>query len=221
MSFLSSTGSGGVQYTETYGRDVQKVEGAAVVTSKSSIPAVGTRPTKTNVVPNKKASKENKTESNPPPQPSHHAEPLKEKNSLPNKSNAATAGAPPGKIAKNPSQAEPNARAFAGVVEDLKFENDRLRNEKRELKDDIVRIEKERDFYFEKLREIEMMLQDLEDNGGGNELTMNIFKILYATTDGFETNGENDNNASSLAGGEEPQTLAEQGPREEEAEETY
>ena len=31
-----------------------------------------------------------------------------------------------------------------------------------------------------------MMLQDLDDSGKGNELTASIFKILYATADGFE-----------------------------------
>eukprot|EP00597_Dinobryon_sp_UTEXLB2267_P004781 CAMPEP_0170078562 /NCGR_PEP_ID=MMETSP0019_2-20121128/15122_1 /TAXON_ID=98059 /ORGANISM="Dinobryon sp., Strain UTEXLB2267" /LENGTH=246 /DNA_ID=CAMNT_0010291501 /DNA_START=345 /DNA_END=1085 /DNA_ORIENTATION=+ len=47
-------------------------------------------------------------------------------------------------------------------------------------------LEKERDFYFDKLRDIEVMLQDLEDKGQGNELSASIFKVLYATIDGFE-----------------------------------
>lgn len=47
-------------------------------------------------------------------------------------------------------------------------------------------LEKERDFYFDKLREIEVLLQDIEDKNSGNELTAAIFKILYATIDGFE-----------------------------------
>jgi RP/EB family microtubule-associated protein len=46
--------------------------------------------------------------------------------------------------------------------------------------------DKEKDFYFSKLRDIEMMLQDLEDKGEGTELTAAIFKILYATADGFD-----------------------------------
>lgn len=59
-----------------------------------------------------------------------------------------------------------------------------------DLKQEYEGLEKERDFYFEKLRDIEIMLQDLEDKGQGNELTAAIFKILYATADGFEPQAE-------------------------------
>lgn len=55
-----------------------------------------------------------------------------------------------------------------------------------DLKSELEGTEKERDFYFEKLREIETMLQDVEDKGEGNDLTSAIFKVLYATADGFE-----------------------------------
>ena len=54
-----------------------------------------------------------------------------------------------------------------------------------EMRLEMDGLEKERDFYFDKLREIEMMLQDLEDNGNGTELTASIFKVLYATAEGF------------------------------------
>jgi RP/EB family microtubule-associated protein len=47
-------------------------------------------------------------------------------------------------------------------------------------------LEKERDFYFEKLRQVEIIMQELEDAGKGNDLTASVFKILYATADGFE-----------------------------------
>jgi len=59
-----------------------------------------------------------------------------------------------------------------------------------DLKVENEGLEKERDFYFEKLRDIEIMLQDLEDKSQGNELSRAIFKILYATTDGFEPQAE-------------------------------
>jgi len=55
-----------------------------------------------------------------------------------------------------------------------------------ELRTEMEGLEKERDFYFEKLRDIEILLQDIEDKGEGSELTASIFKILYATADGFE-----------------------------------
>ena len=42
-------------------------------------------------------------------------------------------------------------------------------------------LEKERDFYFEKLRDIEVLMQELEDKGQGTELSAAVFKILYAT----------------------------------------
>lgn len=50
----------------------------------------------------------------------------------------------------------------------------------------LERVEKERDFYFEKLRGIEVMLQVHEENAGAsdaNELTDNIFKVLYAKSE--------------------------------------
>ncbi len=55
-----------------------------------------------------------------------------------------------------------------------------------ELRLEMEGLEKERDFYFEKLRDIEVLLQEVEDKNQGNDLTAAIFKILYATIDGFE-----------------------------------
>ena len=48
-------------------------------------------------------------------------------------------------------------------------------------------LEKERDFYFDKLRDIEMMMQDREQEGEQSEMSAAIFKILYATAEGFES----------------------------------
>lgn len=80
---------------------------------------------------------------------------------------------------------------------ELQKELDAVNASYAELQVEMSGIEKERDFYFDKLRDIEMMLQDLEDNGKGNELTAEIFKILYATAEGFqpaEENVEDENN---------------------------
>lgn len=43
-------------------------------------------------------------------------------------------------------------------------------------------LEKERDFYFGKLRDIEVMCQESEDE---NPLIQKILEVLYATEDGF------------------------------------
>lgn len=86
------------------------------------------------------------------------------------------------------------------TVSHLQGEIERLQAVNDELQTDMNGIEKERDFYFDKLRDIEMMLQDLEDSGKGNnttrrtthntfpgtELTSKIFEILYATAEGFQ-----------------------------------
>lgn len=53
-------------------------------------------------------------------------------------------------------------------------------------------LEKERDFYFGKLRDIEIMLQSVE-GADTNPLAQSVFKILYATEEEFtgaESGGE-------------------------------
>lgn len=46
-------------------------------------------------------------------------------------------------------------------------------------------LEKERDFYFSKLRDIEILCQEDEQNDVPNSLIQRILNILYATEDGF------------------------------------
>lgn len=48
-------------------------------------------------------------------------------------------------------------------------------------------VERERNFYFDKLREIEALIQDREGEtkGEDSELAKSVLKILYATTDDF------------------------------------
>jgi RP/EB family microtubule-associated protein len=72
------------------------------------------------------------------------------------------------------------------LVAELKASNQQLTQNVENLKGEIAGLEKERDFYFEKLRDVEILLQELEDSGQGNETISSIFKILYATADGFE-----------------------------------
>ena len=44
-------------------------------------------------------------------------------------------------------------------------------------------LEKERDFYFSKLRDLEVMCQENEANGG--DVIRKVLDILYQTEDGF------------------------------------
>ena len=43
-----------------------------------------------------------------------------------------------------------------------------------------------------------MLLQDVTARGTGNDLTDSIFKILYATAEGFDTTTEEDNAAENI-----------------------
>ncbi|XP_017797333.1 PREDICTED: microtubule-associated protein RP/EB family member 1 isoform X1 [Habropoda laboriosa] len=53
-----------------------------------------------------------------------------------------------------------------------------------ELKVSLEGLEKERDFYFGKLRDIEVMCQDC-DNGDPPPIVQKILEVLYATEEGF------------------------------------
>lgn len=68
----------------------------------------------------------------------------------------------------------------------LMKKNSDLMDRVAELELTLTGIEKERDFYFEKLRGIEVMLQVHEENGETkhpDELVKKIFKVLYATSE--------------------------------------
>ena len=79
-------------------------------------------------------------------------------------------------------------------IEQLKISETEKLTTITELKTEVEETEKEREFYFEKLRNIEILLQEVEDKGEGNDVTASILKILYATADGFDaTNMEVEN----------------------------
>ncbi|KAJ1928893.1 microtubule integrity protein mal3 [Tieghemiomyces parasiticus] len=63
-----------------------------------------------------------------------------------------------------------------------------------ELKVTIDGVEKERDFYFNKLRQVEILLQELEPQLSDQELPLarDIQAILYTTEEGFELQNEED-----------------------------
>jgi RP/EB family microtubule-associated protein len=67
---------------------------------------------------------------------------------------------------------------------------EQLQHQVKELSTHLEGLEKERDFYFEKLREIEILVQQqievLEGEGKDDVTLRDIQKILYSTEDGFE-----------------------------------
>ena len=72
-----------------------------------------------------------------------------------------------------------------------------LKQENESLKEAIAGLEKERDFYFSKLRDIELLLQtaieqDPDLDKDDNTLVKSIQAILYSTEEGFEIPAEAD-----------------------------
>lgn len=83
-----------------------------------------------------------------------------------------------------PKMASPGARkTAAGGDED----RDMLVNKVDQLKATIVDMEKERDFYFDKLRKIELLCQE---KGEDDSTIRMIMEILYATDEGFVIPGD-------------------------------
>ncbi|KAJ9591814.1 hypothetical protein L9F63_001631 [Diploptera punctata] len=83
---------------------------------------------------------------------------------------------PNSRVIPNRNQGVPNQRGDASKVEEL---NTQLLD----LKLTVDGLEKERDFYFGKLRDIEVMCQ--ENDNDQNPIVQKILDILYATEDGF------------------------------------
>jgi microtubule-associated protein, RP/EB family len=73
-----------------------------------------------------------------------------------------------------------SAAAAAAVNVELQNENLRLLTEANEYKETLAGFEKERDFYFGKLRDIEILCQDYEAEN--LPALKKILEILYATT---------------------------------------
>ncbi|XP_065103033.1 microtubule-associated protein RP/EB family member 1a isoform X1 [Paramisgurnus dabryanus] len=109
----------------------------------------------------------------------------------PKKPSSDTGGTPPVKptapVAPQRSAAAPKSaapkvapvRATGGADE----EKEALTQMINDLKANIADMEKERDFYFGKLRNIELICQEKE--GEGDPTMQKIIDVLYATDDGF------------------------------------
>jgi microtubule-associated protein, RP/EB family len=93
----------------------------------------------------------------------------------------------------------------AGSTSALRAENDTL-------KEAIAGLEKERDFYFSKLRDIELLLQTAVDQNpelekDENGLVKNIQAILYSTEEGFEIPAEAEGVEDYGENGDEQETF--------------
>lgn len=82
----------------------------------------------------------------------------------------------------NTSNGSVNQNASVINVE-LQQENLRLLTENNEMKITLEGLEKERDFYFGKLRDIEVLCQEYEADN--LPVLKKILEVLYATADGF------------------------------------
>merc|ERR1719239_2129675 len=77
-----------------------------------------------------------------------------------------------------------------GISADAQAQIDDLNTQVMEMKLTIEGLEKERDFYFGKLRDVEVMCQEFEATE--SPLTRKVLNILYATEDGFAVPDEDD-----------------------------
>jgi len=84
--------------------------------------------------------------------------------------------------------------------------NPQLQQENGALKETVAGLERERDFYFSKLRDIELLIQgafeaepDLEKDEGG--ILKQIQTILYSTEEGFEIPAEVEDEAGAAGAG--------------------
>ena len=123
--------------------------------------------------------------------------------SAPSAARTSTGASTTRKTGATPINSRPAARAVGAASGGSLV----LKQENEQLKEAIGGLEKERDFYFSKLRDIELLLQnaieqdpsiETDDNG----LIKNIQNILYSTKEGFEIP-----DLEANGGAEEPETF--------------
>ncbi len=117
-----------------------------------------------------------------------------------NQENAApnTVSTSPSLSSEKGNQHNVDTEKYQAEIFHLRQSLEEVRKANAEMKQDFEGLEKERDFYFEKLRDVEILLQDMEDKNQGNELISAIFKILYATAEGFEPVNEEGGSGSNI-----------------------
>jgi len=105
------------------------------------------------------------------------------------------------------SGSKPSAHSSsAGADAKLAAEVADLRRANEELQAAVEGLEKERNFYFDKLTDIEGLLQGKEGDASWID---KVFEILYATTDDFVTGDEAEAEGADAEGADEPEPLPE------------
>ncbi|XP_039256861.2 microtubule-associated protein RP/EB family member 1-like isoform X4 [Styela clava] len=88
-----------------------------------------------------------------------------------------------------PARRAPTSSASTQELNVMREELEEARSESTALQTTVEALEKERDFYFAKLRDIELICQDVEGEDGAGlnikELCEKVTEILYATEEGF------------------------------------
>merc|ERR1719384_1151182 len=102
---------------------------------------------------------------------------------------AGRAGPPPARTAA-PPMGRPAGRASNGSGASA-AQMEELNSQVMEMKLTVEGLEKERDFYFAKLRDVEVLCQENE-GVGGDLVKKQILDILYQTEDGFAVPDEDE-----------------------------
>lgn len=152
---VRARGKGGTKYNETMGRAVRGAVRPAALSARTSAPAPPIVPAKPKVPSNTAAATMDRLN-----------RPLRER-----KTNDA---AP---VAKSVPTSNPDA--------ELVDKNQELLKQIDELEIAVLDTEQERNFYFEKLRNVEIILQVYQEKNSTDpeRLVENVFKILYATAE--------------------------------------
>nr|XP_017106930.1 microtubule-associated protein RP/EB family member 1 isoform X2 [Drosophila bipectinata] len=90
--------------------------------------------------------------------------------------------APPSRMAAGNSTGTVKKNDAGNSVSNQQIEE--MSNQVMDMRINLEGLEKERDFYFSKLRDIEILCQEADD-GEAHPLIQKILDILYATEDGF------------------------------------
>jgi len=125
------------------------------------------------------------------------AKPAAAKPAMSSAAKKAPARAPAARVPaapRTPASSRP-AAGGGGDSKRLQAQVDDLNNQLATMKDSLESLEKERDFYFEKLRDIELMCNnvcgeeatvEVDPESETYKVTKKILDVLYATADGFE-----------------------------------